>query len=54
MYEKVMGYSRSQVSRLMAKYKQTEHLKKTEYRRRHFPPRYILSEISLLARTAEF
>ena len=31
--QKVTGYSRSQVSRLIAEYKRTGRLKKTEYRR---------------------
>src|SRR4030043_905591 len=50
---KVTGYSRSQVSRLIAEYKRTGQLKKTEYRRHHFPRRYTLSEVELLARTDE-
>jgi len=51
--EKVTGYSRSQVSRLMAQYKRTGRLKKTEYRRYRFPRRYTPSEIELLAITDE-
>jgi len=51
--EKVTGYSRSQVSRLIAEYKRTGRLQKTEYRRHRFPRRYTLSEIELLARTDE-
>lgn len=51
--EKVTGYSRSQVSRLIAEYKRTGRLKKTEYRRHRFPRRYTPSEIELLARTDE-
>ena len=51
--QKVTGYSRSQVSRLMAEYKRTGRLKKTEYRRHRFPRRYTLSEVRLLARTDE-
>jgi len=50
---KVTGYSRSQVSRLIAEHKRTGQLKKTEYRRHRFPHRYTLSELELLARTAE-
>jgi len=50
---KVTGYSRSQVSRLIAEYKRTGRLKKTEYRRHRFPRRYTPSEIELLARTDE-
>jgi len=51
--EKVTGYSKSQVSRLIAEYKRTGRLKKTEYRRHRFPRRYTPSEIELLARTDE-
>ena len=50
---KVTGYSRSQVSRLIAEYKRTGQLKKMEYRRHRFPRRYTLSEVELLARTDE-
>jgi len=50
---KVTGYSRSQVSRLIAEYKRTGRLKKTEYRRHRFPRRYTPSEVELLARTDE-
>ena len=35
--QKVTGYSRSQVSRLIVEYKRTGRLKKIEYRRHHFP-----------------
>ncbi|MGB6874078.1 MAG: hypothetical protein WBE46_08125 [Dehalococcoidia bacterium] len=35
--EKVTGYSRSQVSRLIVEYKRTGRLKKTGYRRHRFP-----------------
>jgi hypothetical protein len=50
---KVTGYSRSQVSRLIAEYKRTGRLKKTEYRRHRFPLKYTPSEIELLASTDE-
>lgn len=50
---KVTGYSRSQVSRLIAEYKRRGRLKKAEYRRHRFPRRYTPSEIELLARTDE-
>jgi len=50
---KVTGYSRSQVSRLIAEYKRTGRLKKTEYRRHRFPQKYSPSEVRLLARTDE-
>ena len=51
--EKVTGYPRSQVSRLIGEYKGRGRLKKTEYRRHRFPRRYTPSEIELLARTDE-
>jgi len=50
---KVTGYSRSQVSRLIAEYKRTGQLKKMEDRRHRFPRRYSASEVELLARTDE-
>ena len=50
---KVTGYSRSHVSRLIAEYKRTGRLRKTDYRRHRFPRRYTLSEVELLARTDE-
>jgi len=51
--EKVMGYSRSQVSRLIAEYKRTGRLRRMQYRRHRFPRKYSPSEIGLLARTDE-
>jgi len=51
--EKVTGYSRSQVSRLIAEYKRTGRLRRIEYRRHRFPRKYTPSEIGLLARTDE-
>ena len=51
--QKVTGYSRSQVSRLISEYNQTGRLKKTKYRRYRFPGKYAPSEIRLLARTDE-
>jgi transposase InsO family protein len=51
--QKVTGYSRSQVSRLIAEYKRTGRLKKTEYRRHRFPRKYTPLEVRLLARTDE-
>jgi len=51
--EKVTGYSRSQVSRLIAEYKRTGRLRRMQYRRHRFPRKYIPSEIGLLARTDE-
>jgi len=51
--QKIMGYSRAQVSRLIAEYKRTGRLKKTEYRRHRFPRKYAPSEVQLLAITDE-
>ncbi len=51
--EKVTGYSRSQVSRLIAEYKRTGRLRRMQYRRHCFPRKYTPSEIGLLARTDE-
>jgi transposase InsO family protein len=51
--EKVTGYSRSQVSRLIAEHKRTGWLRRIEYRRRRFPRKYTPSEVGLLARTDE-
>jgi len=50
---KATGYSRSQVSRLIAEYKRTGQLKKTGYRRHRFPRKYTPAEVILLARTDE-
>jgi len=51
--ERITGYSRAQISRLIRKYKQAGQLKKTEYRRHRFPRKYTLSEVELLAKTDE-
>ena len=51
--QKITGYSRAQVSRLIAEYKRTGRLKKTEYRRHRFPRKYAPSEVQLLAITDE-
>jgi len=51
--QKVTGYSRAQVSRLIREYKRTGQLKRTEYRRHRFPRRYTPSEVELLAQTDE-
>jgi len=50
---KVTGYSRAQLSRLIAEHKRTGRLKRTEYMRHRFPRRYTPSEIELLAVTDE-
>ena len=51
--EKVTGYSRSQVSRLIAEYHGTGRLRRRQYRRHRFPRKYSPAEIGLLARTDE-
>ena len=51
--ERITGYSRAQVSRLIREYRRTGRLKRTEYRRHQFPRKYMLSEIELLAKTDE-
>ncbi len=51
--EKVSGYSRSQVSRLIGKYNRRGGLRKAQYRRHRFPARYTTADIALLARTDE-
>ncbi len=51
--EKVSGYSRAQVSRLIGEYKRRGRLKRAQYRRHCFPRRYPPSDIELLARTDE-
>jgi len=51
--KKITGYSRSQVSRLIAEYKRTGRLRRAEYRRHRFPRKYSPFEVQLLARTDE-
>jgi transposase InsO family protein len=51
--QRVTGYSRSQVSRLIAEYKRTGQLRRRQYRRHRFPRKYTPSEVGLLARTDE-
>jgi len=51
--QKVTGYSRAQVSRLVTKYRKTGRLQKTDYRRHCFPCTYTLRGAELLARTDE-
>jgi len=51
--EKVTGYSRSQVSRLIGEYRRTGRLRRRQYQRHRFPRKYSLSEVGLLARTDE-
>ena len=51
--EKLSGYSRAQVSRLIREYIQRGQLKKVQYRRHRFPRSYTMEDIALLARTDE-
>ena len=51
--QKVTGYSRSQVSRLIKEYQQTGRLRRTQYKRCRFPLKYTSSDVTLLARTDE-
>jgi transposase len=51
--EKVTGYSRAQVARLIGKYQETGQIEVEEYRRHRFPRKYSALEVSLLARTDE-
>ena len=51
--EKVSGYSRAQVARLIGEYKQKGKLKKAQYKRHRFPRNYTMEDIVLLARTDE-
>jgi len=51
--QKVTGYSRSQVSRLIKEYQQTGRLRRTQYKRCRFLRKYTSSDVTLLARTDE-
>jgi len=51
--EKVSGYSRSQVSRLIREYNQRGRLRKAQYQRHRFSKSYTPADIALLARTDE-
>ena len=51
--EKVSGYSRAQVSRLIREYNQRGQLRKAQYKRHRFPRSYTTADIALLARTDE-
>ena len=51
--EKVSGYSRAQVSRLIGHFNQKGQLRKTDYDRHRFPKKYTRADIALLARTDE-
>jgi hypothetical protein len=51
--EKVTGYSRSQVNRLIWRYRQSGKIKPTQYHRHHFPQKYTMAEVALLSATDE-
>ena len=51
--EKMSGYSRAQVCRLIGKFKQRGYIRKADCNRRRFPIRYSAGDIALLARTDE-
>ena len=51
--EKVTGYSRSQVNRLIWRYRQSGKIKPTRYSRHRFPQKYTTAEVALLAATDE-
>jgi transposase InsO family protein len=51
--EKVSGYSRAQVCRLIRHYNQQGRLRKALYERHRFPGKYTLADIALLAKTDE-
>jgi transposase InsO family protein len=51
--EKVTGYSRAQVARLVSSYRESGRLRVTEYHRHRFPEKYTMAEIALLAKTDE-
>jgi len=49
--ERITGYSRSQVSRLIMQYKRGGRLKRMSYRRHQFPRKYTPADVILLAKT---
>jgi len=51
--QKVTGYSRAQVNRLICRYQQSGKIKLTEYQRYRFPQKYTAAEVALLAKTDE-
>lgn len=51
--EKVSGYSRAQVCRLIRRYNQRGRLRKIHCKRHRFPMKYTQEDIALLARTDE-
>ncbi len=51
--QKVSGYSRAQICRLIRQYYQHGRLRKTGCKRHRFPVKYTLADIALLAKTDE-
>jgi IS30 family transposase len=51
--QKVSGYSRAQICRLIKQYYQHGRLRKTDCKRHRFPLKYTLADIALLAKTDE-
>ena len=51
--QKVTGYSRAQVSRLIGQYNRSGELRRREYRRHRFEGKYTHQDMELLARTDE-
>jgi len=51
--EKVTGYSRAQITRLIAQYRKTGYVKESPYKRHRFNRRYFPGDILLLAKTDE-
>jgi len=52
--EKLTGYSRSQVARLVGQYQESGRIMVMEYHRHHFPQKYTAAEVALLAKTDKF
>jgi hypothetical protein len=51
--EKMSGYSRAQVCRLIRKFRQRGQIRKADSNKRRFPAKYTTRDIALLARTDE-
>ena len=51
--KRIMGYSRSQMSRLITEHKRRGRIRQAPYRRHRFPRKYNPAEVMLLAKTDE-
>ena len=51
--QKVTGYSRAQMARMISEYDRTGQLRRKEYQRHRFPGKYTRRDMELLARTDE-